>query len=1460
MLKITLITTVSILLLIVAAIFVLQFQSVQTYLSQKVARYLSKELDSDIQIDYVYFKPFSAVTLQGFAIKDRKGIPLMSIKELSADLVLSQLLNNKIIVEELYLDEGYINIELYKDSSNFSSLAKYFAPKKDNKKKKKQQFGFRLDKVELVNNRFKLRNHNFKKRNQGINFADLDVKNFSAIFDKIRLDSIISAEITDFTLLEKSGLSIQKLNTSASYSNKLMEFKKLYLKTNRSLLQDYVCFEYDKINDFSEFLTKVNITGNLKNSSVDSRDIEFFAPTMRHVVFKADVHRATLKGTVANIRARNIHLSTGQNTELIGDLSIKGLPYIDKTVFIADLKKLHTSPQDVEKIVPQLANKKNFSLPDQLHRLKEVTFEGTFNGFYNDFLVDGIFNTAIGNLKTKSYIDIKKNLKYKGELSSARLDIGTFLASSTVGNSSVEINFEGQGLTLDELALQFSGKMNNSELLNYTYQQALINGNLTNKKLEIQGDIDDENLKVDYRSTLDWGQSSPSYLLDAKVRHAALNKLKLLHKDSVTIHEANINTNLIGNSLNTIAGHFNADSIELSTTKGDFRIKSLAFTAEGNETNRTLTLESDVLDAKMAGIIDLNTIIPYFKSLAMRYAPAIGIETQPYNVQDFNLEVNVKSFKPIAPLLDPSLNLDDGAHLSAIFSSENYTASFVAYSPTVVYKGVKLTNLSIQEKADDRAFSLDVLADRMSVGDSTYINSIAIRNVLANDSLLFNVRMSEKSAINHLDLHGNIHFAHNAPAYIKFKPSSITINKEAWQLNNDAAMRVSKGKFFISNLILSQAEQRVKLDGVVSNENDKINILFDRFSLTSLNGITNPLGIELKGFLSGNIELTSLFKKPFASGRIQTTPIIYNGFPIGQLKLKGDFDPDIGTANIDLALLDEQERGINLSGNYNFYDENEPLNLSGKLKETDLMLFQPFLKNLVSNLQGKGNADINIKGTFKNPKITGLGRFTNTSFTVNYLKTDYYVDNQIAMVENNAIMLQNLQIRDSKNQTATANGIVNLSKLATPYIDVDVNGNNFMVLNTNYKDNNLYYGTAHATGMFRFKGYTSAIDIDIKAKSEKGTTLTIPFNSAMTVSEESDFIYFISKDSTENEKQRKKSLFKGITMNMDLSLTADAEINLQTNLGSLKGNGLGEIGMKITSLGDFEMFGDYTVNTGKFHFTAQDFINKYFDIREGGTIRWTGKPSEANINLTAIYQQRTAVGPLYNAAGRTGDDERVLAQADMLIKGTLEQPDITFDLNFPQNPYIKDQLQSYLSDINNVNQQALSLIVRRSFTPNSTSEIGREVNSTLLSAGTEIAFNQLNNIISQSLNVNFFDLNIRSFNDASASVRLLNDRLILTGGITDRTNYQANDLTFFREGITTDAELTYRLRKDGNLILRAYNRPYTRNFLIRMNDGEYISAFGVVYRQEFDSFSEFWRKMWNWGYRKEQKPKDVSKK
>lgn len=1438
-------------------VIALQFSVIQTFISKQVAQYLSKELNADITLDRVYFKPFNSLELVNFIYRDRNGKTILAVKKLESSFSLSEILAKKIEINNLLLDNAFVNFEIYKDSTNFSNLISYFSSSKKIKNKKSSKIDIKLKRIEFSNNEFHVTNHTSKHHNKGVDFSNLRIKRLSGLFDEIKIDSTITSTISNLTFEEQSsGLILRKLKTKATYSANYMEFSNLYLATNKSVVQDYLKLEYKSIKDFSDFIYKVTFEGNLSNSRIYSSDIEFFAPDLKTVIFDAAIQKAKVRGTLSNIIARDVSLKTGKESQIEGDLTIKGLPNINSTVFNFNLKSLKTSAKDLEYIIPKLTDQNPFKLPKQLFTLGNIDYKGSFVGLYNDFTVDGKLKTEIGEIKTTNKITLKNSITYVGNIQSNDFNIGKLIENKIFTNTNFNIQVEGKGLDIDDLELTLEGDLQNSHIYSYTYDKLNIKALIKNKVLETAGSVLDENLNIDFNSTVDWKNENPNYLLDAKVNYASLNNLKWFDKDSIIIHSARINTNLIGHSLNTFAGHLLADSINMNTTKGVFQINKIDFIAKGNEKERSLQLESDFLDANITGNIELNTIIPYFKSLAMRYAPASAIELTPYNSQNFNLELKLKSFKPIAVFIDENLSFDDGAYLNAAFSSDNYTAKFVAFSPTVNYKGIKITNLAIQETADEKAFSLDITADRLNFTDSTYINKIAISNVLVNDSLRFNVELSNKAASNYLNLNGNVSFEYNSPALIKFQPSSIIINKESWSLNNNALLRISKGKIYINNLLLGQGKQQIKLNGIVSNEDDKLNIIFSDFNLRSLNGITKPLGINLLGDMNGNISLNSVLRNPFASANLKTSPIEYNGLSIGKLDLNAEFDPLKNIANLDIQLLDENKRGILLNGSYDFSKKNSPLNLSGKLQETDLTIFQPFLNNLISNLKGRSNADLTILGSLNNPKISGIGRFNNTEFTVNYLKTLYKVNNQIAIAENNNIILQNFTLNDSKGQQAKANGIINLSKLANPYIDVDVNANNFKILNTNFKDNILYYGTAYASGNFKFKGYTSAINIDIDAKSESGTVITIPFNSAMTISD-NDFIYFVSKDSTENKNLTKNS-FNGLTMNMDLNLTRNAEVNLQTNLGSVKGNGNGIISMKISSLGDFEMFGNYVVNNGKFHFTAQDFFNKYFDIKEGGTIRWTGNPSEAIINLNAIYQQRTSTKALYNAAGRdAGQDERVLAQADMLIKGTLEQPDISFDLNFPQNPYIKDQLQSYLSDANNVNQQALSLIVRRSFTPSSTDQIGREVNNTLLSAGAEIAFNQLNNIISQSLNINFFDLNIRSFNDASASVRLWDDRLILTGGITDRTNFQATDLSFFRQGVTTDAELSFRLRKDGSLTLRAYNRPYTRNFLLRSNDAEYISALGVVYRQEFNNINEFWRRMWSWGgIKKEEKTKD----
>lgn len=1421
----------------------LQFSGVQTFVARQVTHYLSKELNTQISLGAIYFKPFSSLTLHDLEIKDQQGARMIYSKRLYADLNLSGIFNNQIRVNELRLTDPYIDFQSYGDSSNFTFLINYFSTEKKSGTPKKPGMQLELNKVALTNAHLIYDDNMQSVQSGGVDFAHVELTDFSGVFDEIKMDSTETRlRIEGLSFMERSGFHLKELNSAVHILANAMEFDQLYLQTNRSLLRDYLKFEFAEFGDFGDFLEKVVITANIDNAFVDSKDIEFFAPTMQYVRFTTDIEQANISGTVADIAVRDVKMKTEKTTVLHGDFTIRGLPDIDKTIFDFRAKQLVSSAADAETLVRQLSSQSNFSLPDQLHRLASIRFNGVFTGPYNNFRVDGLFATALGQIRSRASFDIRDGLSYSGNATSTSFDIGNLLDLEAIGHTGIDVTFFGNELDFDRMRLQASGKLENFQLKSQRIASIGFDASVAEKAIQAIGYVADANVALSYDARIDLMESSPSYALESAIDSLHLSAFGLVKNDSILIRETSFRTNLVGTEINDITGFFSSDQVNLFTATNRFTIRDVSFSAGGNQEERTLQLRSNVMDIDMDGVIDLNTIVPYFKSVAMQYAPAIGFDREQFSPQLFNLDINVKSFAPVSALLGQDLELSDGAQLTANFSSDEYLAKFAFFSPELRYRGMRISNLSIVEDANEERFALDLMADRFYFTDSLYAERVNIESILANDSLFFAINAASDSSANYLRLNGNVHFANAAPAIIRFEKSDIVLADDHWDINEENQLRISGKKIYIENLTLSQEVQSVTINGVLSDENETLRVEFNRFALASLQALTNPLGIDLRGEVNGRAEVTSVFNAPYVTANLSTTPIIYNDLPIGQLVLNADYRPEADVMELKLNLLDGLNRGLKVNGQVNFAAEQEAIQLRGEINDVELIVFQPFLRTLVRDMSGRMSGDIQIGGSLQNPVLTGTATFHRAEFKVIYLNTTYIVDDQRAIVERNVVRFQDLKLRDNQNHEALAAGFLDLNELSDPLIDVAVTADNFLVLNTTYKENNLYYGTAYASGVFTFKGRTSGINVDIDARSNSNTVIHIPFDAAMTVSD-SDFIYFVEAEQRDARDTRDDSrFFQGLTMNMNLRITPGAEINLQTDIGSLRGTGSGEVQLRISSLGDFEMFGDYTIDGGNFHFTAQDFINKYFDIKEGGTVRWTGDPTEAIINIVAFYQQRTSIGALYNSAGRPGQDERVLAQADMIITGTLSQPDISFDLSFPLNPYVKDELQAYLSDANNVNQQALSLIVRRSFTATSASEFGREVNNTLLSAGTEIAFNQLNAIISQSLNINFLDLNIRSFNDASASLRLFDDRLILTGGITDQRNLRNTDLTFFSNDVVTDAELTYRIRRDGSLMFRAYNRLNTRNILFTPTD-DYINAVGLVYRQEFNTFQEFFKRM-----------------
>ena len=1427
-----------VLLLLASLLFSLQFKPVQTFVAKRAAKYLSKELKTRVEVESLYIKPFKSLVLEGLLIEDHEKDTLLYSPRFTVDLNLLSFDERIISVNTVQMDNGKFFLKQYKDTTtNLEFIINYFDTGTTKPRvKPRKPYDITFDKIVLNNIAFKYKNFNSNTLTKQVNFNDISLYNLNGIIQNLDTKNhLVKADFKNLTFREKTGFYLKNLTTSATIDTNQMEFKNLVFETPNTRISDYLLFKYNKFTDFGKFVDKIYLKANFKSSRIYSPDFAYFNAALDNsfVDLKLD---GSVSGFVNDLKTKNLSIKTGKATYLKGDFNIKGLPNLKTAYIDLNLHQAYTNKQDLDYIISKATGKKKSILPPIISKFGNVSFKGKFKGFTKNFNASGDFKTKLGRIISNVNFKFNNNgtPSYNGLVKTYDFNLGELLGKKNLGRTTLSANINGSGFKINQLHEQIKSKIAYFDFQGYRYHNIAVNGIFANKVFNGKVNVNDRNVKLNFIGGVNLNPTYPVYNFNAVINKANLRALHFT-KDTVQI-DAKFRANFSGNNLDNIQGNFDINRIRLTNTTNSFVVDSVTLAAKGIGDTRSLVINSDILDASLKGKYDLQTLPSYFKSLVKRYIPSMQIAVGKFKPQNFEIALNLKYFEPLSLLFLPDLKIPEQANINGRFISNENLATVNGSAKLIQYKNIKINNLIIDESTTQDAMNLFIASDRVDLTENLYVKNVNIANILSKDSLNLNIKLSDKDAINQLDLNGLVEFNSKTFASLSILPSDIVINREVWKIQEKVKIGFDKGRTSIENFELFRNNQLLTINGVIStNPKDELLLGFNNFNLTTFNPLSQASGISLKGELNGNAKLSSIGKTPKIEADIKVDSLNFNNVAIGDLTMNAELDNSTRLINVKIDIINQGQKTLNVEGTYNANADKNNLDMNVKMNNNEVIIFEPFIKNLVSNLKGKVSADLNVTGPLLLPKINGTLTLINAGMTVNYLKTPYTI-NDDATVENSVIRLENLILKDLNDNAATANGTVDMSNPLLPVIDINLVAFNFMALNTTVKDNPLYYGTAYGTGVFTFNGPTNNMRINIDAKTEAGTVFNIPFNSSATI-KDNDFIVFVAKDSLLNNK--KETSFNGLTMSFDLVVDENSEVNIITDLGKLTGRGKANLDLNITSLGDFEMFGDYQISEGKFAYTAQDYINKIFKINQGGSIRWAGNPAEAVINLQAVYAVRTSLKNIYLAAGRPATDQQVLAEAIMNLNGLLLNPGITFDLNFPTDANVEDELQSYLSDVNNTNQQALNLIVRRTFVGPGDADLNL-VNTTIVSVGTELLFNQLNTVIAQTFPLNFVDFNIRSLNEASASFRFLKDRLILTGGVTSR-NFGSGDFQEFRVlsgDVARDVEALYLIKKDGSLVFRASNRLINRNLLNNNTKEAYVNALGLVYRKDFDNGKE----------------------
>lgn len=1444
-----------------ALIFSLQFKPVQTTIAKKAAKYLSKELNTTISIESLYIKPFKSLVLEGLYVQDLDKDTLLHSPKFTVDLNYFSLKERIISVNTVQMDDGKFFLKTYKTGkTNLQFIINYFntgttRPAKTPRKK----YDITFDKVVLNNIDFKYKNYNRSSVLKRINFDDLHLRNLNTTVLNINTkDHLFKANIQNLNFREKSGFYLKNLSTVAAIDTNQMEFKSLVLRTTDSQISDYLLFKYKNFKDLNRFVTKVHLNTRLKNSYIHTRDLSFFAdnlPKNLEVKLKGNV-----SGYVNNLKARNFTASSGQATYVRGNFDIKGLPKVSNTYVNLRFDQMHSNKKDADRLI-KLATGKTNQIPAVVGKFGNVSFRGNFTGFLKDFKVAGDLKTALGRINTNLNMNLNGVPKYSGTIRAHDFNLRELLGRNDLGRTTLSAKINGRGFKLTEISENIQANVTYFDYKGYRYSNVDIDGKYNKNFFNGRINANDRNIKLNFLGSINFTSKLPAFNFNATLRNTNLHKLGLT-KDTVQI-DADFHTAFTGNNLDNIQGNLQLRKIRMTTPQNSLVIDSVYVLARGIGNSRSLTINSDILDAGIRGQYDLNKLPGYFTSVIKQYVPSLKAKSGPRGIQNFEFTLNLKYFEPVSTMFIPDLRIPEGAEFRGNFVSAENIATLTGSSELIEYKDIKVHNLILDESTTPNALNIFLTSDRIDINDNLYIKNVNAANIFRNDSLSLNIKLSDKDATNQLDLNGLVEFDTENFASLSLLPSDVVINNEVWRVEKQVQIDYDKGKLNIKNFALYRDNQYVMLDGVISADpDDKLNAGFKQFRLETFNPLMpNKKGLQEKkitlgGELNGNIILSSVTKAPKLESDLVIDSLVMNNVYIGEMTMVANLDNRTKLVDMVINIQKDGKETVNIAGNYDANSNKNTLNLDVVMDDSELVMFQPFIKHLVSDISGKISSNLKVTGSAFDPQINGTARLKNASLVVNYLKTRYGINDNVT-INNSIIDLGSLELTDRENNTAEAVGTINLKNPLIPVIDVVIYARTpFMALNTTAKDNPLYYGTAFGIGEYSFQGPTNDMRIRIDATTTEGTVFNIPLNAAERVSS-SDFITFVAKDSSLTPK--KAPSFSGLEMQLILRVDERSQVNIITDLGKLSGRGTSEeLRLYINSAGDFQMFGTYLITSGKFQYTAQEYISKIFQISQGGSIRWTtGDPLEADINLTAVYTNNANIGKLYRAAGRTIPNRQVTAEAVMTLSGALTRPTIKLDLNFPQEPSIKDDLQSYLSDENNRNQQAVSFIARGSFASNTGLEL-EAVNEAFVNTFTELTFNSLNNILGQTLGLKTVDLNVRSLNDASATFRFFKDRLTITGGITpdNRTQVNAFDVTGNRFAHDVEAQLLIKKDANGSLIARASNRRNNR--VILNTSQEYVSAIGLVYRKDFDTLGEFLRALV--GKRTEEEKEEEEKK
>lgn len=1332
----------------------------------------------------------------------------------------------------------------------------------------------KLNSIKIDSFDFQFDDYNSVAVKKGIDYKHLDLKG-------LKLDAntffyspkMISGTIKDFRLSDKSGVQIDSLTTDFFYGNQGSYLKKLYLKTPQTELKNEIIVGYESISTIGENVGDLALNATLQGSEIGFKDILLFAPDLAKTnPFKAHPNailkvNSTISGKVNDFKIPNLELSGIGTTKIMASGHVTGLPDIEKTFLDLDLNNFESTAKDLNDFLPAGTIPNNIQLPSKF------TVNGKFNGSINNFKTDLKLKSTSGNATIKALFDRTRKgaERYDAIVFLDQFDLGRLLKNDSIGKISLDAKVKGTGLNPKTANASVSGKVKQAQFNGYNYTNLNLDGKIANGTFDAKADMNDPNLTFKLATSGGFKDKYPAVKLNLNLDIADLDKLNL-HAGPLKI-KGNIVADVPTADLDFLNGRIDFTNINFANEKEQIALDSIKIRAIATAEKNTITLQSQFANANIDGQFKLSEIGTALQNSIAKYFDAnpTAKKTKTGD-QQMAFKINIKE-DPILQKVIPNLTSLQPVEIVGRYNSVNDTIIIKGKIPKIVFNGNTISGAMIDVNTKGDSLVYNVVVDDISNASFglpyTKISGTVANNVANYDLLLKDAKGKDQYAIA-----GTLEAKDNNNI-VKFNADNFLLNYEKWIIPNDNSVTLSEKGLLIENFNLENNGSSIRVQSQSKTANAPIEVEMDNFDITTLTNIVKKENLEATGILNGKVLLKDLKNNPLFTADLNVADFTFNKDTVGNISVK--VDNNVASVYDAKVAITGNGNQVDLNGTYKA--DSSTFDLILDIEKLNMKSIQGFTMGNLKKSEGYLSGKFTVKGNAENPAVNGDLNFNDVGSNVTQLNSTFKNINDKIVISQKGIAFDTFEISDENDNKLFIKGDVLTQNFRDFGFDLNIDADNFRAVNSGAQDNDLYYGKLFLNTNLSVKGDLNkpVVEGTIKINEDTDFTLVLP-QSDPSIADREGIVEFIDQDNppmitkltvSDTLSQTK---VRGIDASVNIEIVKEAAISIIIDKGNgdyLKLQGEAQLNGGIDPSGKTTLTGRYEFTEGSYEMTF-NLLKRKFDIKKGSYILWTGEPTDADVNITAVY--KTDASPIdliedqlsgFSASQRNTYKQKIPFEAELIMKGELLKPDITFDIVLPDGNNnvsteiinaTKSKLAQIRQEPSELNKQVFALLLLNRFigeNPFSSEAGGTDAGSLARQSASKILSQQLNNLAGDLIEGVELDFDLESTDDYTTgqkenktdlnvgiSKRLLNDRLKVTVGssIGLEGPQQANQES---TNIAGDVTLDYQLSKDGRYRVRAYRK---NDYQVALQGQVVETGVAFVITFDYDKFRELFHR------------------